>query len=32
MKELLASVVVDRAPERGKPAGMANVTVTWKDM
>jgi hypothetical protein len=32
MKELLASVVVDRVPEKGKPAGMSNVTVKWKDL
>ena len=32
MKELLESVVVDRVPEKGKPAGMSNVTVKWKDL
>jgi len=32
MKELLDSVVVDRVPEKGKPAGMSNVTVKWKDL
>lgn len=32
MKELLDRVVVGKAPRPGKPAGMANVTVEWKEL